>query len=187
MSHKTCSIDAGHQGEEGKSLVEIAIVVMIMAVVVAFALPAVANSVRLYNLRSACERVAERLAGARALAMAKNKNVTVAFATSAGGKVTRYGYDFSPLKADGITPDPDGTPDSRDPLDPTQSYYVEAPPDGITLTVAAGGTTLANGKGVDYTSRGELPIGASQADIKLSNSSGSLTVSVNLRGQVWIH
>jgi Tfp pilus assembly protein FimT len=168
-----------HSGEEGKSLIEIAVVIMIIAVVVAMALPAVANSIRSYTLRSAATRVAERLSGARGLAMAKNKNVTVSFATDGGGNVTQYGYDF--------TDGPDGTPDSIDPDDPLQSYFVETPPSGITASFTAGGTTLANGKGVTYTSRGELPIGATQADIRLSNQSGNLTVSVNLRGQIWVH
>ena len=181
MGIKSYRIAAGHAGEEGKSLVEIAIVVMIIAVVTAIALPAVANSIRSYNLRSAATRIAERLAGARALAMAKNKNVTASFATDGGGNVTRYGYDFSPVGS------PDGTPDTIDPDDPMQSYYVETPPSEITVSFSAGGTTLANGKGVAYTSRGELPIGASQADIRLYNSSSILTVSVNLRGQVWVH
>lgn len=178
MPQQNC---AEHPGEKGTSLVEIAIVVMIISIVIAFALPAVANSIRSYNLRSACERVAERLAGARALAMAKNKNVTVSFATPGGSNITAYGYDFSPVNS------PDGTPDTIDPADPTQSYYTETPPSGITASFTAGGVTLANGKGVTYTSRGELPIGESQADIRMSNSSGILTVSVNLRGQVWIH
>ncbi|HSB07951.1 MAG TPA: hypothetical protein VLM38_00455 [Blastocatellia bacterium] len=193
MAHKDCSITGRQSGEDGKSLVEIAIVVMIISVVIAFALPAVANSIRLYNLRSACERVAERLAGGRALAMAKNRNVTIAFATGESGAVTQYGYDFSPVNDQGTSDPqddvatPDGTPDAIDPLDETQSYFVETPPAGMNVTFSAGGKTLANGKGVTYTSRGELEIGASQADIRVANSSGSLTVSVNLRGQVWIH
>jgi Tfp pilus assembly protein FimT len=169
------------RGEEGTSLVELAIVVMIIAVVIAISLPAIANSIRSYNLRSAAVRIAERLAGARNLAMAKNKNVTVAFTTNGSGNVTQYGYDFTPAGA------PDGTPDSIDPDDPAQSYYVEMPPAGMTVTFLAGGTPLTNGKGISYTSRGELPIGAAQADIRLSNSSGTMTVSVNLRGQVWVH
>ncbi len=187
MVNKRHAITGGHAGEEGRSLVEIAIVILIIAVVTAISIPAVAKSIKVYNLRSAAERIAERLTGARTLAMAKNKNVTVSLATGAGGTVTSYGYDFSPLLPDGITVDPDGTPDASDPLDLTQSYYVETPPSGITVSVSAGGTTLANGKGVTYTSRGELPIGASQADIRLSNTAGIMTVSVNLRGQVWVH
>ncbi len=172
---------ASRSGEQGTSLIEISIVVMIVAVTIAFALPGIANSIRSYNLRSAAERLAERLSGARALAMAKNKNVTVAFATGGGGNVTQFGYDFSPVGA------PDGTPDTSDPDDPAQSYYIETPPSGVTVSFSAGGTTLTNGKGVTYTSRGELPIGASQADIMISNSSGNLLVSINLRGQIWIH
>jgi Tfp pilus assembly protein FimT len=173
-----------HSGEEGASLLEIMIVVMIIAVVTAIALPNVANSIRLYNLRSAAMRITQRLSAARSLAMAKNKNVTVSFAAGADGNVTQYGYDFSPVAADG---GPDGTPDVSDPDDLTASYYTEAPQSGITVSFSAGGATLANGKGVTYTSRGELPIAATQADIRVANSSSNLTVSVNLRGQVWIH
>jgi len=167
--------------ERGTSMVEIAIVFLIFGIVIAFALPVVANSIRSYNLRSAAERIAERLAGARALAMAKNKNVTASFATDGSGNVTQYGYDFSPVGA------PDGTPDTSDPDDTTQSYYVEILPSGIRGSFSAGGTALTNGTGVAYTSRGELPIGASQADILLSSSGATMTVSVNLRGQVWVH
>ena len=181
MVNQRHAITRRHAGEEGRSLVEIAIVILIIAIVTAISIPAVAKSIKAYNLRSAAERIAERLTGARTLAMAKNKNVTVSFATAVGGNVTRYGYDFSPVGA------PDGTPDTSDPDDTTQTYYVETPPTGIPVTFSAGGTTLANGKGVTYTSRGELPIGASQADIMLSNTAGTMTVSVNLRGQVWVH
>jgi Tfp pilus assembly protein FimT len=182
MVKKRCNaIKYGDAGEQGTSLIEIAIVIMIMATVTAMALPAIANSIRSYNLRSAATHIAERLAGARTLAMAKNKNITVAFRTNDGGSVTVYGYDFSPTGA------PDGLPDTSDPDDTTQTYYIETPPSGMTVTFSAGGTTLTNGKGVSYTSRGELPIGASQADIRLSNSSSFTTVSVNLRGQVWVH
>ena len=168
-------------GEDGVSILEIVIVGMIIVVVTAIALPAVGNSIRAYNLRSAAERIAQRLSAARSLAMAKNKNVTVSFAAAGGGNVTQYGYDFSPVGA------PDGTPDVSDPDDTEASYYTEVPQSGITVSFLAGGTTLANGKGVTYTSRGELPIAALAADIRVANSSSNVTVSVNLRGQVWIH
>ena len=186
MESKSNSLRSERSGEQGTSLIEIAIVFLIFAIVIAFALPVVANSIRSYNLRSAAERIAERLAGARALAMAKNKNVMASFATDGGGNVTQYGYDFPPAgSAPGTLPD--GTPDTSDPDDTTQSYYVETLPSGIRGSFAAGGTTLTNGKGVAYTSRGELPIGASQADILLTSSGRNLTISINLRGQVWIH
>jgi type II secretory pathway pseudopilin PulG len=164
-------------GEEGLSMVEMVVVFLIISIVLAFSIPVVANSIRAYNLRSASERMAERFAGGRALAMAKNKNVVVCF----NAATRQYGYDFTPLGA------PDGTPDSSDPEDPTQSYYVESLPSGITITSSTGAVNLANGKGVTYTARGELPIGASQADIVLSNGSSTLTVSISLRGQVWVH
>jgi hypothetical protein len=64
---------------------------------------------------------------------------------------------------------------------------VETLPSGITITSSTGAADLTNGKGVTYTSRGELPIGASQVDIVLSNGRSTVTVSVSLRGQVWVH
>jgi type II secretory pathway pseudopilin PulG len=162
--------------ESGVSIVEVAIIGMIIAIVIAFALPSISNSIRNYNLRSAAERIAERISGGRALAMNKNKAVTISFDTTG-----QYGYDFYPVGA------PDGTPDSVDPEDPTQSYYTETPPSGISITSITGAQDLTNGKGVTYTSRGELPIGAGQVDIVLSNGSSTTTVSINLRGQVWVH
>jgi type II secretory pathway pseudopilin PulG len=181
MLNSTSYIPVKRDGEAGGSLVETIIVFMIIAIVMAFALPVVGNTIRAYNLRSAAQHIAERLAGGRALAMSKNRNIVISFNTGVGGSVIRYGYDFTPVGA------PDGVPDSSDPDDVTQSYYVESPPSGITVMVAAGGTSLTSGKGVTYTSRGELPIGASQVDITLTSGSKTSTVSVNLRGQVWIH
>ena len=165
------------RGEEGKSLIEMAVVFLIIAILLAFAIPVVANSIRSYNLRSAAARVAERLAGGRALAMAKNKNITISFNVGTGV----YGYDFAPVGA------PDGTPDSSDPEDTTQSYYTESLPSGIRITSSTGMVDLTNGKGITYTSRGELPIGASQADITITNGRTTVVVSVSLRGQVWVH
>ncbi|HWO02913.1 MAG TPA: hypothetical protein VNS63_26965, partial [Blastocatellia bacterium] len=71
MANNRYSLRLERRGEQGTSLIEIAIVLIIIAIVIAFALPVVANSIRSYNLRSAAERIAERLTGARALAMAK--------------------------------------------------------------------------------------------------------------------
>jgi len=177
MSSESPLIAPKSGNEEGKSLIEMAVVFLVIAIVLAFAIPVVANSIRSYNLRSAAERLAERLAGGRALAMAKNKNVTISFIAATG----QYGYDFAPVGA------PDGTPDNTDPEDPTQSYYTENLPSGIRITSSTGAIDLTNGKGVTYTSRGELPIGASQADIAITNGRSTMTVSVSLRGQVWVH
>lgn len=181
MLNSTSHTAVKRDGEAGRSLVETVIIFMIISIVLAIALPVVANTIRAYNLRSAAQRIAERLAGGRALAMAKNKNAVVSFNTNSSGNVIQYGYDFSPVGA------PDGIPDSSDPDDVTQSYFVESPPAGITVRVTSGGATLTSGKGVTYTSRGELPIGAGQVDITLTSVSKTATVSVNLRGQVWIH
>jgi len=168
------------ESEAGRSLIELAITFMLIGIVLGFTIPVVANSIRAYNLRNAAERLAERLAAGRALAMAKNKNTWLAVQTSNG----KYGHDFGPFDVNG---QPDGTPDSSDPSDPTQSYYVETLPSGISASFSSGGVALTNGKGIVYTSRGELPIGASQVDIVLTSGSRTTTVSVNLRGQVWVH
>jgi Tfp pilus assembly protein FimT len=177
MLNNASHTEIRRDGEAGTSLVELVIIFMMIAIILAFSLPAIGNTIRSYNLRNTAERIAERLSGARALAMAKNKNVTISFRTN----TVNYGYDFSPSGA------PDGIPDSSDPDNTTQSYYVESLPSGMTWSFSAGGTALANGTGVTYTSRGELPIGASQADLILTSSSKTMTVSVNLRGQVWVH
>ena len=166
--------------EAGRSLIELAIVFMLIGIVLGFTIPVVANSIRAYNLRNAAERLAERLASGRALAMAKNKNAWISIRTSTG----QYGYDFGPFDASG---NPDGTPDSSDPENPSASYYVETLPSGITASFTSGGVTLTNGKGIVFTSRGELRIGDTQVDIVLTSGSRTTTVSVNLRGQVWVH
>jgi type II secretory pathway pseudopilin PulG len=152
-------------GEEGISLVEIAVVFMIMAVVSAIALPAVANSIRSYNLRSAADHLAERISAVRALAMAQNRTVAFAFNNSTG----QYGFDF------GV----DNIPDLADPDDPDSSYYWGTLPDGIT-GVFPGGNPIR----ISFNSRGELPIGAVAQDIVLQSSGRSATVNVNLRGRV---
>jgi type II secretory pathway pseudopilin PulG len=165
MVNKRCVTVSRHTGEEGKSLIEIAIVVMIMAVVTAIALPAVANSIRSYNLRSAADHLAERMTAVRALAMSKNKTVTFAFSNVSG----RYGFDF----------DGDGAPDTTDPDDPGMGgYYWGTLPDGVSTTFPGGAPIL-----IDFNSRGELPIGALAQSIVLQSYGRSATVSVNLRGK----
>lgn len=156
---------AGRPDESGTSLIEIAVVFMIMAVVTAIALPAVANSIKAYNLRSAADHVAERISAVRALAMAQNRTVSFAFNNVSGN----YGFDF------GV----DNIPDSADPDDPGTSYYWGSLPDGVT-GVFPGGNPIR----ISFNSRGELPIGAVAQDIVLQSSGKTATVNVNLRGRI---
>ena len=165
MMNKSPRTTAGHAGEEGKSLVEIAVVVMIIAVVSAIALPAVGNSIRSYNLRSAADHLAERITAVRALAMAKNRTIRFVFNNTSG----RYGFDF----------DADGVPDTQDPDDRQVGYYWGVLPDGVTTTFP-NGTPIT----IDFNSRGELPIGALPTSIVLQSYGRSATVSVNLRGKI---
>ena len=166
MTYKRNGIAAGHSGEEGTSLVEIAIVFMILGVLTAIALPAVANSIRSYNLRSAADHLAERISAVRALAMAKNKTVAFAFNNGSG----RYGFDF------GV----DNVPDTQDPDDLLAGgYYWGTLPSGVTASFPDG-----NPIRISFNSRGELPIGAVAQSIVLQSSGKSATVNVNLRGRV---
>lgn len=153
-------------GEEGKSLIEIAVVVMIMAVVSAIALPSVANSIRAYNLRSAADHLAERMTAVRALAMSKNRTVTFSFNNTSG----RYGFDF----------DSDGAPDATDPDDPGMGgYYWGTLPEAVTTTFPEGAPIM-----IDFNSRGELPIGDLAQSVVLRSYGRTATVSVNLRGKI---
>src|SRR5262249_27237084 len=174
--------DCARTGEEGRSILEVSMVCMVIAIICAFALPSVASAIRAYNLRSAAEIVAEKLSAGRALAMTQNKNVTISFVPASG----TYGFDFS---TPGTPPtlDPDGVPDNADPSAPDVGYTIDTLPSGVSISSVTGAVDLPGGKGVTYTSRGEQPIAASQVDIKLTNGRGDMTVSVNLRGQVWVH
>lgn len=166
MVNKSRANPGKHAGEEGTSLVEIAVGVMIMAVASAIALPSVANSIRSYNLRSAADHLAERISAVRALAMAQNRTVAFAFNNSSG----RYGFDF------GV----DNIPDTTDPDDPEAGgYYWGTLPDGVTAIFPDGNPIRIN-----FNSRGELPIGAVAQNIVLQSSGRSATVNINLRGRI---
>jgi prepilin-type N-terminal cleavage/methylation domain-containing protein len=161
-------VKAKYYHEAGLTLIEISVVVLIIAIILAFAFPVASNTIRAYNLRSAADHLAERLAGVRALALAKNKNVTFSFNNSSG----KYGFDFTGTDGDGV-------PDTTDPEDPTINYNLTALPNGITATFPGG-----NPIKVTFNSRGELPIGSTEKHISISNGRGSMSVQVNLRGKI---
>jgi Tfp pilus assembly protein FimT len=154
--------------ESGFSVIEITVTVMIIAAVLAFTLPMASNSIRAYQLRSAADHMAERISAVRALAMAKNRNVTFSFDNVS----MSYGFDFDGTEGDGI-------PDIKDPDDPTAIYNMETLPSGIS-------TTFQDDEAIKVTfnSRGELPIGNTEEAIALQLGGRSITVRVNLRGRV---
>jgi type II secretory pathway pseudopilin PulG len=169
MESKSYSLRSERSGEQGTSLIEIAVVLIIFAIVIAFALPVVANSIRAYNLRSAADHLAERMSAVRALAIAKNRTVTFSFNNDSG----RYGFDFD-------LPVGDGIPDTTDPEDSTVGgYYWGVLPNGISATFPDGVPIK-----ITFNSRGELPIGAVAQSIVLQSYGRSKTVSVNLRGKI---
>ncbi|HLG13215.1 MAG TPA: hypothetical protein VJH03_01660 [Blastocatellia bacterium] len=168
MSHNSTLDQTTRGGERGASLVEASIVFLVVAIVLAFALPAASNSIRAYNLRSAGNHLAERISAVRALALAKNKNVTFSFNNTSG----RYGFDF----------DADGVPDTIDPDEPAdgkKNYYWETLPSDIAAVFPNNAPIM-----VTFNSRGELPIGTTAQSITIGNRNTTLAVRVNLRGKV---
>lgn len=177
MEHRITQPIIKRKGEAGVSLIETAIAFMIIAIVLAFALPAVATSIRAYNIRSTASHIAERLTAARALAMAKNKNVTFSF--NSAKRV--YGFDFTPVGAPDGDPSGNGGQAEQDPDNPSQSYYVESVPTGMRL-IFPNNANIS----VTFNSRGELPIGGVEHVIRLEDSGKSATVRVNLRGRITV-
>jgi Tfp pilus assembly protein FimT len=154
--------------ESGVSLIESVIAFLVIAIVLAFALPALSRSIKAYNLRSAANHMAQKITAVRSLAMSKNKNVTFSFNNSSG----LYGFDFTGTDGDGV-------PDTTDPEDPVTSYNPQSLPSEITATFP-GSQPIK----VTFNSRGELPIGGSEASIVLTSYDKTVTVKVNLRGKV---
>jgi prepilin-type N-terminal cleavage/methylation domain-containing protein len=179
MPSSTADSIVSKSKESGMSLVESLIVILIIASVAAFTLPAVGTMVRAYNLRSTATHIAERLTAARALAMMKNENVTFSFNKANG----HYGFDFtSATGTPGVTtPGPDGDPDTVDPDQPAVGYYWEVLPSGMTMTYP-NNTDIK----VTFNSRGELPILETEHSIAIQSAGRTSTLRVNLRGKVWV-
>lgn len=170
MDSKAALLNNKSSGERGVSLVEGVVVFCIIAVVLAFSIPAMSRTIKAYNLRSAANHMAERMTAVRALAMAKNKNVTFSF-----NRATRsYGFDFT-------GPEGDGTPDTTDPDDPTMSYYFETLASDISATFPNNDNIK-----ISFNSRGEMPIGSAEQAIALQSQGGKAAVRVNLRGRVTV-
>lgn len=151
-------------------MVETVVVCLIIATVIAFALPNINNSIKAYRLRNTADHMAERAAAVRALAMAKNKNVTF----SLNNTTTQYGFDFNA----------DGTPDTIDPDEqaaglPLTPYFFEALPSEVTASFPTNAPIS-----VAFNSRGELPIGATEQVITLQSSGKTVKVRINLRGKI---
>jgi prepilin-type N-terminal cleavage/methylation domain-containing protein len=154
--------------DSGFSIIEITVTIMIIATVLAFTIPMASNAVNAYNIRSAADHMAERIAAVRALAMARNRNVTFSF----DNVTVSYGFDFDGTEGDGI-------PDLVDPDDSSIHYTMEALPSAIT-------TTFPDDEAIKVTfnSRGEMPIGNTEKAIVLQSSGRTITVRVNLRGKI---
>ncbi|MEW6129472.1 MAG: hypothetical protein AB1757_20695 [Acidobacteriota bacterium] len=161
------------KSEAGFSVLETVVVCLIIATILAFALPNFINAVRAYRLKNAADHIAERAAAVRALAMTKNKNVTFSF----NNTTKQYGFDFTGTNGDGV-------PDTIDPDEvaagvPLSNYFYETLPDDITTTFPDNAPIKAT-----FNSRGELPIGATEQLITLQSYGKSIKVRINLRGKI---
>jgi len=168
MVSNAATSDDRNRGEQGISILESVVVFCIIAIVLAFSIPAMSRSIRAYNLRSAANHIAERMTAVRALAMAKNRNVTF----SLNRETKRYGYDFTGTAGDGM-------PDTTDADEPTLQYNFE--------TLAADITALFPGNTdikITFNSRGEMPIGSVDKAIALQSHGNKAAVRVNLRGKI---
>ncbi|MBI3654459.1 MAG: prepilin-type N-terminal cleavage/methylation domain-containing protein [Acidobacteria bacterium] len=156
--------------EAGFSMVEVTVVILLVGIIMAFVLPKVNDAVKAYNLRSTADHLAERLSAVRALALAKNQNVTFSFNNSS----RQYGFDFTGTSGDGV-------PDMADPSNPSMSYFLETLPSEVS-------TTFPNNAPIKVTfnSRGEMPIGASEQVITLRSYNRSVLVRINLRGRITV-
>jgi Tfp pilus assembly protein FimT len=157
-------------GERGVSLIEGVVVFCVIAIVLAFAIPAMSRSIKAYNLRSAANHLAERMTAVCALAMAKNKNVTFSF----NSETRRYGFDFTGAEGDGV-------PDTTDPDEPTTNYYFETLTDDISAIFPNNESIR-----ITFNSRGEMPIGSAERSIGLQSHGGKAEVRVNLRGRITV-
>lgn len=168
MLNSTTRETTGRREEAGVSLIESVVAFLVIAIVLAFALPALSRSIKAYNLRATANSMAQTIAAVRGLAMSKNKNVTFSFNNSSG----LYGFDFTGVDGDGV-------PDAVDPDEPSASHYPESLPAGITATFPESQPIK-----VTFNSRGELPIGSTEQAIVLQTDGRTVTVRVNLRGKI---
>lgn len=170
MINNATGLKDSRSGERGISMIEGVVVFCVIAIVLAFSLPAMSRSIKAYNLRSAANHIAERMTAVRALAMSKNKNVTFSF----NSETRRYGFDFT-------GPAGDGVPDTTDPDDPTINYYFETLSSDITAI-------FPNNQSIKITfnSRGEMPIGSAEQTVSLQSHGGKVEVRVNLRGRITV-
>ena len=156
--------------EVGFSMVEVTVVILLIGIIMAFVLPKVSDAVKAYNLRSTADHMAERLSAVRALALAKNQNVTFSFNNSS----KQYGFDFTGTTGDGV-------PDTSDPSNPSVAYLLETLPSEVSATFP-NSTPIK----VTFNSRGEMPIGATEQYITLRSYNRSVQVHVNLRGRITV-
>jgi prepilin-type N-terminal cleavage/methylation domain-containing protein len=130
----------------GFSLIELLVVMGIIAVAAAVALPPISRYIRNYQIRAATQQVAGELQAARNRAITKNVNLGVVFVTrTAGTYQWAVEDDQTGTGVNRVTTRP--TVDATFLADPGQASPVFNLPRGITFTTTCPGPSLPGGGG----------------------------------------
>ena len=129
----------------GFSLIELLVVVAIMAIMTAAALPAISRYFRNYKIRNAVQAVGGEISAARNKAVMKNVNHGVVFLieNDALGRATRYRYliedDQTPPRSSTAMTPTSVLPPGTDPLKQAQVGPLRELPEGIVFGTACTG------------------------------------------------
>jgi Tfp pilus assembly protein FimT len=160
--------------EAGLSVMEVMVIVLVIGIIVAIAVPGLMSAQRAYRLSSAAQAVAQNLQLCRQTAVSTNLPTSIQFQTS--GQVAVAVIDSN---NNGTFGDDGGG---------------QRPPDREALTLSAENCTITGAGGEtddivrSFSSRGELPLGADpdEQDITITYAGNSRTVTIDPRGQITV-
>jgi prepilin-type N-terminal cleavage/methylation domain-containing protein len=160
LKSKTNFDNSSRKGQQGFSIIEMAIVFLIIAILAAIAIPQVLNYLKRYRVGVASRNVATALQRARFLATSNNKRAGINIAEERNVKIEEY--------------DPDGK------LEPMLKGSVFLP-EGVAISSDAPRQVAFDGRGI------VTPMPKESPKIRLNGDSGYFqVVTVNATGQVTV-